>query len=66
MLFSKRVFLLAICVFAGVASPPVLAQTYNFETRPARGFMPTADQVTSPMDSIDAVNGNLHLAEHAL
>ena len=23
--------------------------------------MPTADQVTSSMDSIDAVNGNLHL-----
>src|SRR5207237_10260979 len=43
------------------ASSQSLAQTYNLETPPARGFMPTADQVTSPIDSINTVNGNLHL-----
>jgi RHS repeat-associated protein len=65
MLFSRRVDLFVASFIAGLliggASSPALAQTYNFDTRPARGFMPTADQVTTPMDSIDAVNGNLHL-----
>src|SRR5262245_43587702 len=34
---------------------------YDVDTRPARGFMPTADQIRSPLDAIDAVNGKLHL-----
>jgi len=60
MLRVCRVALLTLCgLFA--ASSSLFAQAYNFETRPARGFMPTADQVTTPLDSIDAVQGNLHL-----
>src|SRR5438445_11066088 len=34
---------------------------YGFDTKPPRGFMPTADQLTSPIDSIDVVNGKLHM-----
>src|SRR5712671_162780 len=34
---------------------------YTVETRPPRGFMPTADQLTSPVDSIDPLSGKLHL-----
>jgi len=34
---------------------------YTVETRPPRGFMPTADQLTSPVDSIDPISGKLHL-----
>jgi RHS repeat-associated protein len=34
---------------------------YNVETRPPRGFMPGADQLTSPVDSIDPIGGKLHL-----
>src|SRR5262245_63948343 len=34
---------------------------YDVDTRPPRGFMPTADQIGSPLDAIDAVNGKLHL-----
>jgi hypothetical protein len=34
---------------------------YNFDTRPARGFMATSDQVAGAVDSIDVVNGKLHL-----
>src|SRR5256885_16584836 len=60
MLLWNRVAFLIVCLLVG-ASAQTFAQTYNFETRPARGFMPTADQVTTPIDSIDAVNGNLHL-----
>jgi RHS repeat-associated protein len=33
---------------------------YTVETRPPRGFMPTADQLTSPVDSIDPISGKLH------
>src|SRR6185369_13022314 len=34
---------------------------YQVETKPPRGFMPTADQLASPMDSIDVVSGKLHV-----
>src|SRR5688572_882566 len=34
---------------------------YSFDTRPARGFMATTDQVGGPIDSIDVVSGKLHL-----
>jgi len=34
---------------------------YTVETRPPRGFMPTADQLTSAVDSIDPISGKLHL-----
>src|SRR6267154_499796 len=34
---------------------------YTVETRPPRGFMPTADQLTSPVDSIEPISGKLHL-----
>ena len=39
MLRSNRVALLILYLLFG-ASSQVFAQTYNFETRPARGFMP--------------------------
>src|SRR5262249_33544072 len=34
---------------------------YDVDTRPPRGFMPTSDQLTSPLDSIDALTGKLHV-----
>jgi len=34
---------------------------YNFDTRPVRGLMPTADQVASPLDSIEPVTGKLNI-----
>jgi hypothetical protein len=55
--------LLLIIDLLGFCAFPVEAQnTYNVETRPLRGFMPTADQLTSPVDSIDPVSGKLHLS----
>jgi hypothetical protein len=56
------VFVLKFVAFGGLA-PVAEAQVYpyGFDTRPPRGFMPAADQVTSPIDSIDAVTGKLHL-----
>ncbi len=34
---------------------------YNVDTKPPRGFMPTADQLSSPVDNIDTVSGKLNL-----
>jgi RHS repeat-associated protein len=34
---------------------------YSVDTRPPRGLLPTADQLSSPIDTIDPVNGKLHL-----
>jgi RHS repeat-associated protein len=42
---------------AGIAQ----SYPYNFDTRPLRGFMPNSDQIASPVDNIDQVNGKLHL-----
>ena len=61
MINSKRlVQLLSLLMTLSVTS--VFGQNpYTVETRPPRGFMPTADQLTSPVDSIDPISGKLHL-----
>ena len=56
MLTRRAGYLLALLLLVCRISS---AQTVD--TRPLRGFMPTSDQVSSPIDSIDTVNGNLHL-----
>ena len=52
----------SIALLLGIV-PVAAAQQYpyNVDTKPVRGFMPTADQLTSPVDSIDPVSGKLHL-----
>src|SRR5215217_8184955 len=58
------VFVVLSFVGAGVAGlvPPAAAQQYpyNVDTKPPRGFMPAADQLSSPVDSIDPASGKLH------
>jgi len=49
-------------VLAALLPPIALAQgLYTIDTRPPRGFMPTSDQLSSPLDNIDTVNGKLHI-----
>ena len=61
MINSKRLFLLFI-LCATLSTASVFGQNpYAVQTRPPRGFMPTADQLTSPVDSIDPISGKLHL-----
>ena len=58
---SRRIVqLLGLWMMFGATT--VFAQyPYSVETRPPRGFMPGADQLTSPVDSIDPISGKLHL-----
>src|SRR5678815_4445832 len=45
-----------------VSAQAAMAQDpYSVATRPSRGFMPNADQLSSPVDSIDPVSGKLHI-----
>ncbi len=63
--FFRHHIILLLCFFLSVGSRFQLqaqqAYPYNVDTRPPRGFMPSADQLTSPADSIDPVNGKLHV-----
>src|SRR5947207_1392599 len=34
---------------------------YDVDTKPTRGIMPTAEQLSSPLDNIDPVTGKLHI-----
>jgi hypothetical protein len=59
--FRRISFLLFFASLIGAL--PIRAENpYSVETKPPRGFMPTADQLTSPIDSIDPVSGKLHLS----
>jgi len=49
-----------------IGALPIRAENpYSVETKPPRGFMPTADQLTSPIDSIDPVSGKFFIADRA-
>ena len=50
-------FLLTMAITSAAAQ-----DLYSVETRPPRGFMPNMDQLSSPVDDIEAVSGKLHLA----
>ena len=42
--------------------PRAMAQTpYSVDTRPSRGFMPSADQLSSPVDTVEPVSGKVHV-----
>ena len=42
--------------------PSAMAQNpYTVETRPSRGFMPSADQLSSPVDTVEPVSGKVHI-----
>src|SRR5262245_20072183 len=59
-----RLFGLAILqvLIIGTVSNVIAQQyPYNVDTKPPRGFIPTSDQLASPIDSVDPVNGKLHL-----
>ena len=53
--------LLTSLLFQGALLAAGAQDLYEVETRPPRGLMPTADQLSSPVDHIDIVNGKLHL-----
>ena len=57
---KRIVLLVGLMMIFGVASASG-QNPYTVETRPPRGFMPTADQLTSSVDSIDPISGKLHL-----
>ena len=61
MIYSKRIVSLFILLMTLRATSVLGQNPYTVETRPPRGFMPTADQLTSPVDSIDPISGKLHL-----
>ena len=61
MINSKQLVQL-FSFFVTFSAASVFGQNpYTVETRPPRGFMPTADQLTSAVDSIDPISGKLHL-----
>src|SRR5258705_13631210 len=51
----------SLFVLIGLVTSVAAQNLYTVDTKPPRGFMPTSDQLSSPVDSIDAVNGKLHL-----
>ena len=61
MLCTRRLLMLLSILFIGLLSVATPQNLYTVETRPPRGFMPSADQLASPVDSIDPVTGKLHL-----
>ena len=61
MINSKRLVQLLSLLMTLSATSVFGQNPYTVETRPPRGFMPTADQLTSPVDSIDPISGKLHL-----
>jgi len=52
---------IASILVSGLLSGTTAQNLYTVETKPPRGFMPTADQLASPADSIDPVSGKVHL-----
>ena len=59
---SARRAILTVTLLFTVGVAAAFAQgLYSVETRPPRGFMPTADQLSSPVDHIEPVSGKLHL-----
>ncbi len=60
MLFVS-LFVSLFVLVAGVVMSAAAQDLYTVDTKPPRGFMPASDQLSSPVDSIDAVNGKLHL-----
>jgi RHS repeat-associated protein len=60
--YSRYTLFVALFVLlAGAVSSAAAQDLYTVDTKPPRGFMPASDQLSSPVDSIDAVNGKLHL-----
>src|SRR5688572_25350939 len=59
----RPILSLFFVMFAGFITIVKAQQSYpyGFDTRPQRGFMPSSDQLMSPIDNIDAVTGKLHL-----
>src|SRR5213593_1580743 len=61
VLYTRRILILLSILFVGLQSVATAQNLYTVETRPPRGFMPTADQLASPVDNIDPVSGKLHV-----
>ena len=57
---NQSIFYLLFLLLLVRTAPEAFAQGYTVDIKPVRGFMPTADQVSSPIDSIDPVSGKLH------
>jgi hypothetical protein len=60
MFGTRRASLFLLLILASGLLSAAKAQDYSVDTRPPRGFMPNADQLSSPLDSIDAVSGKLN------
>src|SRR5437773_7369636 len=61
VLCTRRILMLLSILFIGRLSVATPQNLYTVETTPPRGFMPSADQLASPVDSIDPVSGKLHV-----
>src|SRR5437773_3149054 len=61
VLCTRRILMLLSILFIGLLSVATPQNLYTVETTPPRGFMPSADQLASPVDSIDPVSGKLHV-----
>src|SRR5262245_57359574 len=60
--YSRHMLFVSLFVLmVGLVTSAAAQDLYTVDTKPPRGFMPTSDQLSSPIDSIDAVNGKLHL-----
>jgi RHS repeat-associated protein len=58
----RKIFYVVFFLLLARTAPEILAQGYTVDIKPVRGFMPTADQVSSPIDSIEPVSGKMNTA----
>jgi hypothetical protein len=63
MFYLRHAVILLLSIMIGGLLNTASAQSPDFsiDTKPPRGFMPNSEQLSSPVDNIDTVNGKLHI-----